>query len=175
MCKESSERILYTFDNEDTYLENVVGFISEGLEQGEYVLIVESRRNIPQLRSRLESILNEEEQARVQYVNNYDYFFLNGSFHPSAIYNYFASLTGSLKGEETNFRTWMHVEWGHEQELISQIERFEANSDEMTAGPGITSVYAYNSERLSRDLKTMLQECHTHYLTDCDFFIPHSE
>ncbi|WP_088036738.1 MEDS domain-containing protein [Evansella clarkii] len=169
MCKDSSERILYTFANEDTYLEKLVDFISKGLVQGEYVLIVESRRNIPLLRCKLESILNEEEQSRVQFVNNYDYFFLNGSLHPSAIYNYFASLIGSLKGEENNFRTWMHVEWGHEQELISQIEEFEANTDEMTAGTGITSVYAYNSEWLSRDLKTMLQECHTHHVTDWNF------
>ena len=160
--------ILYTFDDEDIYLENAVKYIVSGLEQGYHVLIIESKRNIPKMREKLESLLTEEQLSKAHYVNNHDFYILNGNFHAPTILNYFSRFIGPLLDDKGSCLTWAHVEWGDDQEMSKVIAEFEKESDKRVCELGTISVCAYNSARISDDLKEELYKTHSDYFTDED-------
>ncbi|MCJ1910102.1 MEDS domain-containing protein [Planococcus ruber] len=162
----ASAHIFYCFDQLEAYIENAISFIANGIKQDERVLFVENTRIYPMILTRLQDQLSAEELAGVHFVNNFDFYWRNGNFHPPTILAHFKQETHSFTKENRSFRTWGHIEWGSQEDIIAEIELYEKSVATVVEEEAAISVCAYDASRVSDDLKERLINCHNYLMTD---------
>jgi hypothetical protein len=91
---DSEGHILYYYKNAETYLENVVHFLREGVESGSHIMLVENDRNLIEINKRLKLELSENERTQVHYINNFDFYYANKCFSPEAVVQHFLTNIG---------------------------------------------------------------------------------
>lgn len=158
--------IFYNSSKLEAYIENAVSFIVDGIKQGEHVLFVENTRIYPMLLKELEACLSEKEMDGIHFVNNFDFYWLNGNFHPPTILAHFKKAADSFAMENLPFRTWGHIEWGSQQDIHDEIELYEKNVSDVIEEKNAISVCAYDASRVSDELKERLVRCHDYLMTD---------
>lgn len=158
--------IFYCIDKTERYVDNAVSFIIAGIEQGDQILLVESERLYPKILKRVEELVSKEQLTNIHYVNNFTFYWRNGNFHPRTILAYFADLITPFLERKLSFRTWGHVEWRDELEIIKDIEEYERGIEQLLPQTKAVSVCAYDSARISIELKAVLMDCHGFLMTD---------
>jgi len=158
--------VFYSYNQLESYIENAVSFIVQGLAQGERVLFVENRRISPMVFKELQNSLSEKEMEGIHFINNFDFYWRNGNFHPPTILAHFKKATDVFVENDLAFRTWGHIEWGHEQDILNEIELYEKNVGSEVEGRNAISVCAYNASHVSDDLRRRLIACHGYLMTD---------
>ncbi|WP_026688940.1 MEDS domain-containing protein [Alteribacter aurantiacus] len=166
MRQENGGHIFYKFEEKAAYLENAVTFICEAVRSGDDVAVIESEKILPQLKRKVESVLSAEQQEKVYYINNFQYYLLNGSFHVSSVEKGFHRLIEKYDGDVPPLRTWAHVEWGEDADLLEEVALFEQQADTMISAQKMISVCAYQNERICNTIEKRLQECHPFFMTD---------
>jgi hypothetical protein len=73
----------------ESYIENAIEFIEQGIRGGDQVLFVENTRIYPMIQRKLEERLTAEEMEKFHYVNNFDFYWTHGNFHPQTIQSLF--------------------------------------------------------------------------------------
>lgn len=164
--KGNSGHVCYFYDNEITYINNVVSFIVTGIRNGDHILLLENDRNMLLINRRLEKELNEKERGFLHCINNYDFYYFNKSFNPQTIVQNFLENTEPLLEEGASVCTWGLIEWGENEEIHQYIEEYEKEVDNITNEKGIISVCAYHAGRTPDSLKERLINCHGIVLTD---------
>lgn len=168
--KPEGQHILYCYKDSHFYIENAVSFILTGIKRGDYVVVVENDRLSELIKEKVKSHLCIDQLNRINYVNNFDFYFSNGDFHTTTIISSFVNLLDSCYEKTRSFRTWAHVEWGGLQEIACKIMDFEVASNQTVHSMNITSVCAYDHDRLSESLKESLMDSHPYQLTDDGVF-----
>ncbi len=164
--REETGHIFYCSQELDKYIENAVSYIVFGIKHGDYVLFVENTRIYPLVRKKLEYQLSMEEMNRLLYINNFDFYWRNGTFHPSTILKHFDAATGYLFENGQAVRTWGHIEWGVQEDIEQEIFEYERTLDTIVPQKNAISVCAYDASRLTESLKTQLMTVHGYYMTD---------
>ena len=160
--------ILYYVSKTERYIDNAVLFITAGIEQGDQILIVESERLYPKILKRVEELVSKDQLTNIHYVNNFTFYWKNGNFHPPTIFSYFADLITPFPEEKLSLRTWGHIEWRDELEIIKDIEEYECGIEQLMPQIKAVSVCAYDAERVSKGLREVLMNCHGFLMTDED-------
>lgn len=160
--------IFYYYNEVESYIKNAVSYIVAGIEQGDHILFVENDRIYPMIHKRLKKLLKHEELTRVHFINNYDFYWGNGNFHPPTILSYFTNILGPFFENKTCIRTWGHVEWGDQEDIIREVESYESAVNEMAANCKLMADYAYDAHRLPDGLKRGLMKSHGFFMTDTD-------
>ncbi|WP_180953536.1 MEDS domain-containing protein [Bacillus sp. T33-2] len=160
--------ILYFSDSEDQYVANAVEFIISGIKEGEHILFVENDRLYPRIADQLVTRLTTEEIKRIQAINNFDFYCSEGNFHPVTILNFFFNTIDPYYEKKLIIRAWGHVEWGSQQDIERTIASFEFELDRLMPEMDMVAVCAYNSDRVSDDLREKLMNCHGYLMTDSD-------
>lgn len=158
--------IFYCSHDLDKYIKNAVSYIIFGIKKGDYVLFVENTRIYPKIREELEYLLTAKEMEKLLYINNFDFYWRNGNFHPSIILNHFDEATGHLFNNGHSVRTWGHIEWGTQEDIETEIVEYEKTLDTIVPVKNAISVCAYDALRLTDSLKDQLLEVHGLYMTD---------
>lgn len=166
VSQTNGAHIFYNSSKVEAYIDNTVSFIVHGIHQGDCVLLVENSRIYPKILKELQGCLVEEEMAKLHYINNFDFYWRNGNFHPPTILAYFSEVTDSLGEEEQSFRTWGHIEWADQQDIEREIEAYENDLNRLVPEKKAVSVCAYDAARVSEDLKDRLIRCHGYLMTD---------
>ncbi|PLR69219.1 MEDS domain-containing protein [Bacillus sp. UMB0893] len=160
--------IFYYFNDLDRYIENTVSYIRSGIDQKDRVIVIENERVYSLIYKKLVLHLTEDELTKVHYVNNFDFYCLNGDFHASTILSYFSLILEPYIIEITPIRTWAHVEWGNVAEITEVIGEFEKQANRAVSSMGLISVCAYNADRVPASLKASLKRSHGFLMTDDD-------
>lgn len=158
--------ILYCIKQTERYIDNAASFIVAGIKQGDHILIVESERLYPKILKRVKESVSKDQLANIHYVNNFTFYWKNGNFHPPTILSYFADLITPFLEEKLSFRTWGHVEWRDELEIIKDIEEYERGIEQLMPETKAVSVCAYDAARVSAELQEVLINCHGFLMTD---------
>lgn len=166
MQREETGHIFYCSHELDKYIENAVSYIVFGIKHGDYVLFVENTRIYPLIHKKVESQLSAEEMNRLLFVNNFDFYWRNGTFHPSIILKHFNEATGHLFENGQAVRTWGHIEWGAQDDIEREIIEYEKTLDAVVPLKNAISVCAYDASRLTESLKKQLMTIHGFYMTD---------
>ena len=164
--KVEGKHICYLYNDHQEYIEKVVTFIMIGIKEGDHILLVENDRNILAINRKLQNELSDGQLANLHIMNNYNFYFTNGNFHPHTILLYFSSYIQSFVENGISIRTWGHIEWGNEKEIQKDIEEYEKEVDKLVKLTGTISVCAYPAERTSDSLVEMLKNCHGVIITD---------
>ncbi|WP_062237369.1 MEDS domain-containing protein [Fictibacillus sp. FJAT-27399] len=167
--KITEGHIFYSFNDEDTYLENLISYILSGLENHQIILVIENMKVLPKLKEKLNVLFTKEQLTYVRMVNNFDYYLSNGDFNTTTIVNHFESDLSALKNRNLPIRTWAHVEWYSSEPDAELLNDFETIADEFVLQKNTLSVCAYPSERLTSELSILLRQAHKYFMTDNNF------
>lgn len=160
--------IFYYTNELNLYIQNSISYIISGIEQGDHILFLENDRIYPLIQNRLEKLLTKEQFTKIHFINNFDFYWQNNNFHPPTIVSYFSDILNSYEKDNISIRTWGHVEWGNQKEIMQDIEDYEKQVNHMLHGKNVISVCAYDAERVPDILKTKLLKTHDFLMTDND-------
>ncbi|MGF2616135.1 hypothetical protein FZC84_10725 [Rossellomorea vietnamensis] len=164
--KGRDNHILYHFNNEQTYIQNVVAFIKTGVQSGSPVLLVENDRHLLSIKQELQSVLSEKEMANVHFSNNYDFYSTTQSFDPDSIITYFKETVEPLLKQGVPVWTWGLVEWGDQEDILDKIVLYENQVQAFASDRGMVSVCAYDSNLTPVGLEEKLMKFHQVTITD---------
>lgn len=158
--------ILYIFENVEEYIKNVEDFVICGLKQNQYSIIIENDRINLMLKKSLASKLSKSQINKVIIINNFDFYYVKGDFQCNSIFDYLPKLIEGYSEEEFVVRSWAHVEWGDEGEVHKKLSTSEKEADIIVSEKRLLSVCAYDSDRVSEELKGSLINQHNFLLDD---------
>ncbi|RBP92946.1 DcmR-like sensory protein [Cytobacillus firmus] len=158
--------VLYFSKKQDQYISNVMEFVLSGLERNEYSIIIENDRMTPLIKKSLTEKLNNNCLEKVMFVNNYDFYYAKGDFRVNSIFDYLPNLIEGYSEQDLAVRSWAHVEWRDEPEVSKKLSVSEKEADLIVAKTKLLSVCAYDSERVSHELKERLLFCHNFLINE---------
>ncbi|WP_409300499.1 MEDS domain-containing protein [Peribacillus sp. SCS-155] len=164
--KPDGAHIFYSFDTTEKYIENALLFIEKGIQEGERVIFIENDRLFPLIQKKIPSTIRLNDSDKIHHINNYDFYYSSGDFHPKSINKYFAAVVSPYVEKNIPIRTWAHVEWGNHQEIARIIEEFETEAQVNVSAKKSISVCAYESDRITPEIKNSLMKSHGYYMTD---------
>ncbi|MED1865370.1 MEDS domain-containing protein [Fictibacillus nanhaiensis] len=169
--QKRSVHVLYSYNGMKNYMKQIVSFILEGTSLGEYVVVIENERIYRMVHKELISRLTPEQMKLVHHVNNFDFYYSSGSYHPPAIFDYFFKTVKSYVDNNQSFRSWAHVEWGTMEDPFHLIEDLERIVDDAVNELAFPLICAYEGERMPEHLQTILLKTHPYILIDEEFNI----
>lgn len=173
--KDEPKHILYAYDDTDKYIDHVVEYIETGVKSGIHVLYIESLRVFPNVKKKLEELLTIEEMELVHHVNNFDFYFSSGSYHPPSILEYFNRTVQYFKQNKIPFQSWAHVEWNTMKEPFHLIEDFENAVDEAVHEMSFSLICAYKRALMPAHLQQILLKTHPYIYMDEKVYETESE
>lgn len=162
--------VFYRYRDEQVYLNNLIAFINNGLENNQHILIVESMKNIPKIRMEMEKLYSKEQISTIILVNNFDYYFAGGDFNTQTILDHFQKDISILKNLNDSFRTWAHVEWASDDPDATLLKEYESDADDFVVNENLISVCAYSQASLTPELISVLEQVHNYVMTDDEFY-----
>ncbi|MFS0888667.1 MEDS domain-containing protein [Peribacillus frigoritolerans] len=168
---QKNVHVLYSYNEMENYIKQVLSYIQDGIMAGDYVILVENDRIYPLIHKELSTRLTKEQMKLLHFVNNFDFYCSSGSYHPPAIEEYFNKTVQPYVENKISFRSWAHVEWATLEEPLHIIEEFERTVDKAVNLLSFPLICAYKGERIPEYLKTILLETHPYVLEDDDITI----
>ncbi|RLQ92409.1 MEDS domain-containing protein [Falsibacillus albus] len=163
-----SVHVLYAYQDIDDYIKQVVNFIYEGIRAGDYVIVIENDHVYPMIEKELSKRILRKQMAYVHRINNFDFYYSSGSYHPPAIYEYFKKTVQPYIENKISFRSWAHVEWATMDGPLNIIEDFEKIVDNAVNELSFPLICAYQKEQMPESLKKTLLETHPYILIEDD-------
>lgn len=157
---------LYLFKNQDQYITRVADFVISGAKRGEYSIIIENDRLLPLITKRLMETADESSLEKAKFINNFDFYYSKGDLGINSIFDFLPTLIEGYSERDVAIRSWAHVEWRDEQEVITKLLFSEQSADTIVTETELLSVCAYDSERVSKDLEEGLLNCHNFLIND---------
>jgi hypothetical protein len=161
-----SAHLLYAFKSMDNYLNAAVRYILDGIEKEQSIILIENEKYLSYLMKELKNYLNTSEMEKIHIVDNFDFYFLSGSYHPPAILSHIEKMYKPLLDQNKSIRTWTHVEWSTIEGPLAIVEELEKVVDKLSADLGLTIMCAYEEEGMPESLKLSLLRTHKFILTD---------
>lgn len=163
--------VLYSYNEMDSYLQQVLRYIQDGIAAGDYVVLIENDRMYPVINKELSTRLTKEQMKFLHFVNSFDFYRSSGSYHPPAIEEYFTKTVQPYVENKLSFRSWAHVEWASMEEPLHLIKDFEKIVDKAVNLLSFPLICAYEGKRMPDYLKTILMETHPYVLLEDDFIV----
>ncbi|WP_342354043.1 MEDS domain-containing protein [Sutcliffiella horikoshii] len=167
--EQRSVHVLYPYVGLKNYISTVVDFVLNGIMAGDYVILIENERDYRLIHRELSSRLTFEQFKFLHRVNNFDFYFTNGSYQPPAILEYFNKTVQPYLDRNLSFRTWAHVEWASVGDPLHLIEDIERTADEKVKSLSFPLICAYEAEQMPIQLQTILFETHPYILLEENF------
>lgn len=77
--------VLYSYNEIENYITQVISFILDGIEAEEYTILIENDRLYPIIQKKLSMRLTKDQFKFIHFVNSLSFYFSSGSYHPPAI------------------------------------------------------------------------------------------
>ena len=166
---QKNVHVLYSYNDMNNYLKQVLSYIEDGIAAGDYVILVENDRMYPIIQKELSTRLTEDQMKLVHFVNSFNFYRSSGSYHPPAIEAYFTKMVQPYVENKIAFRSWAHVEWASMTEPLHLIADFEKIVDQAVNLLSFPLICAYERKRMPDYLKKILMETHPYVLLEDDF------
>lgn len=163
--------VLYKYYEMENYIKQIISYIEDGIEAGDYVIIIENSRLFPMIENELSKRFTKAQMELVHYVNSMSFYWSTGSYHPPSIAAYFNNTIQPYVENKISFRAWAHVEWASMEEPLHLIEDLEKIVDEAISILAFPLVCAYEGNRMPEFLKKSLMETHPFILLEDDFIV----
>ncbi|OOE12249.1 MEDS domain-containing protein [Fictibacillus arsenicus] len=161
-----SAHLLYAFNSMDNYMKTVVRYILDGIAKDQSIILIENEKYLPFVMRELKIHLTDNELEKIHIVNNFDFYFSTGSYHPPAILGHIEKMYKPLLDQNKSIRTWTHVEWSTIEGPLAIVEELEKVVDKLSADLGLTIMCAYEEEGMPESLRLSLLRTHKFILND---------
>ena len=169
--EQKNVHVLYTFNELENYIKQVLNYIEDGIAAGDYVILIENDRVYPMILKELSTRLTKDQMDFIHFVNSFDFYYSSGSYHPPAIVEYFNKTVQPFVENKRSFRAWAHVEWATMEEPLHIIEDLEKIIDKAVKQLSFSLICAYEGKKMPDYLKKILMETHPYVLMEDDFIV----
>jgi len=169
--KDAHLHVLYKYNGVENYIQQVLGYIQDGIAAGDYVILIENSHLYPIIQKELDTHLTKEQMEFIHYVNSMDFYWSSGSYHPPSIVDYFSKTIQPYIDEKISFRAWAHVEWATMEEPLHLIKDLEEIVDEAVNLLSFPLICAYDTNKMPEFLKNNLMETHPYILVEDDLIV----
>ena len=140
--------VLYSYNEIENYITQVISFILDGIEAEEYTILIENDRLYPIIQKKLSKRLTKDQLKFIHFVNSLSFYFSSGSYHPPAIADYFTKKVQPYVENKVDFRSWAHVELATMEEPLYLIRDFEEIVDQAVNQLSFPLVCIYTARRM---------------------------
>lgn len=141
---KNGAHILYMFNEEDRYMNNVYHFIAEGIEQREKIVLVEEQEIFENIVTiLLNNGYTKEDMKLLEFMSIQDFYFSEKGFNAEENFQKIEQLLERSIKKGLKLRTWGNVV--ADSSLISEIRNYESKVDRLLEGSDTISVCAYNA------------------------------
>ncbi|MEW4267300.1 MEDS domain-containing protein [Priestia megaterium] len=168
---QKSVHVLYSYNESEDYIRQVVNYIQNGIFAGNCIILIENDRLYPFIHNELKTLLTTDQMKMINRINNFDFYYSSGSYHPPAILDYFNKTVQPYLEKGISFRSWAHVEWSSMEDPLHIIEDFEKIADNAVSQLSFPLICAYKSERMPEYLRNILMETHPYILVEDDLIL----
>lgn len=158
--------ILYLSEEKESYINNALVFILDGIRNGDHVFMIENPRLTPLIIRRLTQLVTEEELELVKFANNFEFYWSEGNFLPISIIQHFKKTLNAATQEGKFFRTWGHIEWGSQEDFDNEILAYDKQANRFISEHKFIAVCAYDVSRVSESLQEQLRARHSYLMID---------
>ncbi|MBH0160408.1 MEDS domain-containing protein [Fictibacillus sp. 26RED30] len=163
--ESENAHILIVFNQVDHYVHMAADYLSEELNKGTQVLLVENDRIYPKILKKLKKSVSDQKLLNLKRENTFDFYYEQESFNPDSIYNHFQDKVRPHVEKGERIVTWGHVEWGKDlsnKDLIT----YERRIDQLLKTMSVISICAYDEDRLSHKTLESLASIHDIYIRE---------
>ncbi|MCT2535755.1 ATP-binding protein [Aquibacillus koreensis] len=161
----SGGHILYVYDDERKYVDNLFNYIVEGLENKEHIIVFESDVRVTQMQDRIKKHAVAKHLIDQVIFLKEDWLYEN----QEQSYDLFTNLADQYIQNEIPLRTWGNVKVGHPEKTLT----YESDCNDYICKQQFFCVCAYNGREISATLLTKLLTVHEYFMTD-DSLVPSS-
>lgn len=162
--------ILYLYESQEKYLDNVCTYIQTAIELKQSVLIIDTEENWGMIKPQLASRGIDYARNPVFFTNAHTFYYHNGTFNCDAIVAHFQQDITHLQTYGHHIRTWANVRWFPEETLSQELVHFEQRADNSVKDMSLLSVCAYDAEVLPAAYALKLKRSHGYVMTDIELF-----
>lgn len=166
---EHGAHILYLFENQVSYLENVVSFTTDGVYMGNLVVVVDYVEIYHLVLERLSVQFSADELQRVFFIECHNFYGADTLFDSGSIIEHFEERVESLPHSDHAILTWARVVWKEQPDISIKIAKCELLADNSVRMLQTVSVCAYDGGEIDANLLVRLQRSHDYFMTDKEF------
>ncbi|WP_186580377.1 ATP-binding protein [Aquibacillus kalidii] len=157
--------ILYMFNEQESYMENAIAYIVEGLDNGESIILAESRSNYRTIKQRLVAIgYTGASLERLIYIHRDSFYLSEKGFNADLSFSQFERIVLENTKNGINTRTWGNVIV--DRSSISEIRKYESKCDAFIYGKEVISVCTYNALTTPSFFQNELLKIHEYVMID---------
>lgn len=167
----NGSHILYFYQSEELYLENLVSFVQSAQTVSQHVIIIEAPEVYLAMveKLKLEDQYLDELNHTIHYINNYDFYQMYGDFNFERALTNFKNTVQPFVDDHLSVRVWGKVAWANLSSLESKTIKYESVADLTVSEIGYMTVCTYNANEVPASYQIKLMKSHPYLMTDTDF------
>ncbi|MCT8137785.1 MEDS domain-containing protein [Anaerobacillus sp. CMMVII] len=159
--------ILYFYDSEEKYLENLVSFILAAKSMNQHVIVIESYELYMALLDRLgEKLIELELIDFLHYKNNKEFYETHGNFKFEQALSNFKTTVQPFVDGDLSVRVWGKVAWNDLSVSKEVLNKYECQCDLTVSEIGYLTVCCYDGKEVPSTVLTDLMKSHPYFMTD---------
>lgn len=157
--------IIYMFNEQEKYFANAYDFISDGLVDGDKILLVEDQTFYYTITNKLrDNGFSEEEVRAIIFVPTSSFYLGNMGFNADRNLKNLEDVLKEHIDSGERARTWGHVIV--DDSILCEIRRYESECDTFMHGKNMISVCAYNAITTPSYFQNELLKVHEYFMID---------
>ncbi|WEG13474.1 MEDS domain-containing protein [Pullulanibacillus sp. KACC 23026] len=165
----NSAHILYVFNDEHKYIDNLVAYTKGGIDRGHHILLIEDYLTYQKVEKRIKSLFPLKKMENLHYIDNLMFYNYYGDFNIENIVHHFSEVLTPILKNNITVRTWARVIWRDDNGILKKIVDFENRANYSVNEMELMSVCSYSVEDVSASLQTSMMRSHEYLMTDDEF------
>ncbi|KHF38941.1 MEDS domain-containing protein [Halalkalibacter okhensis] len=166
---KDGSHILYFYDSDERYMENLVSFILSAKAMNQHVIIIESFDTYNEVLKRLGHQTEELGIDEVlHYKNNIEFYQTYGDFKFERALESFKIAVQPFVDQELSVRVWGKVAWKDLTYDRDDMNRYECECDLTVSEIGYMTVCVYDGREVPASIQTEMMRSHPYLMTDQD-------
>lgn len=159
---EQGSHILYFYKAMEAYVENACSYIEEGIQLGQYVIIIDSNERFQLILDQLGVV----DETKLHFVSNGEFYETYQDFHFERILTNFKKLIDPYVDGNLTVRIWGHIDWLEQDNILQKLHTYECHCDITIEEMGYTTVCCYNGNDVPAIYLLEMMKTHEVMMTD---------
>lgn len=161
--------ILYFYESEEKYLQNLLSFILEAKHNNQQVVLLESDEVFEVVRELFGARWTEMELDKmIHFENNLEFYFHHGHFHFERTVEKFKDLVQPFVDGEVSIRLWGKITSDEIALVRSDLRKYEEKCDLTISDMGYVTVCVYDGNTLPAAIQSEMMRTHPYLMTDSE-------
>jgi signal transduction histidine kinase len=163
--------ILYTYTDEELYLENVYWFMSNGLDLDQGIVYVDRiKRWVPIKERLINKGYSKKQIESIVFGNSEEYYTTNEYVNSQVVSDSVAKLFKPFLDQSIPLRTWACVEWQDHNDIYEKLRTHEELTDDFIKQADCFTICAYDGNKLPASVQHQILTSHQYIMTDTELF-----